>query len=268
MIAELHIQTKLRDGITYLKKTYCTPPFKIADVREDKKDKTLQLMLMSSSPGILDGDEYRMQVDLDAGCSLKLLTQSYQRLFSMKANASQYLEVNMAKQSSFCYLPHPTVPHESSDFTSKSKVFLSDNCSLIWGEVLTCGRKLSGEVFLFSKYHNLTEIYLNGKLIIKESLLIKPAQINVNAIGQLESHTHQASLIYLDETADIKQLKLTLNIFLTTQTQITYGITETQKNGLLIRILGFKGEQLHNCLNKMADIINLTKQTPSLCTVN
>jgi urease accessory protein len=261
MIAELHIETKLRDGITYLKKSYFTPPFKLADVREDKKDNTLQLMLMSSSPGILDGDEYRIKIELDDACSLKLLTQSYQRLFRMKGSASQRLEVCMAKGSSFCYLPHPTVPHESSDFTSKNKIYLTDNCTLIWGEILTCGRKQNGEVFIFSKYHNLTEIYLNNKLIIKENLLIKPSQIDVNAIGQLENYTHQASLIFLNETADVKILKQDINEMLSIQTQITYGITEMPKNGLLVRILGYKGEQLHNCLIKIADMINFKKYT-------
>jgi urease accessory protein len=259
MIAELHIETKLRDGITYLKRSYYTPPFKLADVREDKKDNTLQLMLMSSSPGILDGDEYRIKIDLDEGCSLKLLTQSYQRLFTMKGSATQQLQVSMAQGSSFCYLPHPTVPHEGSDFTSKSKIYLTNNCSLIWGEILTCGRKQNGEVFIFSKYHNLTEIYLNNKLIIKENLMIKPAQINVSAMGQLENYTHQASLVYLNETADTKLLKEHINTFLTQQNDITYGITETPKNGLLIRILGYKGEQLHNCLNQIANVIMQTK---------
>jgi len=256
MIAELHIETKLRDGCTHLKKVYATPPFKIADVREDKRDKTLQLMLMSSSPGILDGDEYRIKVDLDKDCALELQTQSYQRIFNMQNSALQYVSIQMAKGSSFQYLPHPSVPHEDSNFTAKNKICLSDNCSLIWGEVLTCGRKLNGEVFLFSKYHNLTEILLNGKLIIKENLLMLPKQINVNALGQLEGHTHQASLIYLDEKADAKQLKESINAFLTEHTNITYGITEAPKNGIIIRILGQKGEQLHNCLKAIADIIN------------
>ncbi len=259
MIAELHIETKLRDGCTHLKKVYATPPFKIADVREDKRDKTLQLMLMSSSPGILDGDEYRIKVDLDEDCRLDLETQSYQRIFNMQGSALQQIEVHMRKGSSLQYLPHPSVPHENSDFTAKNNIYLSDKCSLIWGEVLTCGRKLNGEVFLFTKYHNLTEIFLNSKLIIKENLLILPKQINVNAIGQLEGYTHQASLIHINENADGKYLKENINTFLTDQTQIAYGITEAPTNGLIVRILGQKAEQLHYCLKAIANIINTKK---------
>lgn len=259
MIASLHIQTKLRADFTVLKEAFCTPPFKIANISEDKKDKTLHLMLMSSSPGILDGDEYNLKIDLDESCMLRLTTQSYQRLFNMKTSASQLLKVTMAKHSSFCYLPHPTVPHENSNFTAKNSIYLTDHCTLIWGEVLTCGRKLNGEAFLFSRYHNLTEIFLNDKLIIKENLLIKPAQINVNAIGQLENYTHQASLIFLDEKADIKNLKQSINEFLNAQLQITFGITETPKNGLLVRILGFKAEQLHQSLITIASLIQSLK---------
>ena len=41
-------------------------------------------MLMSSSPGILDEDKYLMKIEVAEGCALKLHTQSYQRLFTMK----------------------------------------------------------------------------------------------------------------------------------------------------------------------------------------
>lgn len=252
MIAELHIATKLRDGITHLGKTYCMPPFKLADVREDKRDKTLQLMLMSSSPGILDGDEYRIHIELDTDCALDLQTQSYQRIFNMKGSATQHLDVLMQSGSSFSYLPHPSVPHENSSFTTRNKIYLADNCKLIWGEVLTCGRKLNGEVFLFTKYHSITEVFLNNKLIIKENLLMQPASINVHAMGQMEGYTHQASLICLG--FDIA--KEVIKSFLTTQSGIDFGITETPKGGILVRILGQKAEQLHHCLKTIANMVN------------
>jgi urease accessory protein len=252
MIAELNIATKLRDGITYLGKTYCTPPFKLADVREDKRDKTLQLMLMSSSPGILDGDEYRVNIEVNEGCSLDLQTQSYQRIFNMKGSAIQHFDVLMQNEASFSYLPHPSVPHENSSFTTRNKIYLTDNCKLIWGEVLTCGRKLNGEVFLFTKYHSITEVFLNNKLIIKENLLIQPATINVHAMGQMEGYTHQASLICLGfDTA-----KEVIKTFLTTQSDIDFGITEVPKGGILVRILGQKAEQLHQCLKTIANMVN------------
>ena len=75
---------------------------------------------------------------------------------------------------------------------------------------------------------------------------MQPAIINVNAIGQLEGYTHQASLIYLDEEADIKTLSaaVSMNVIIE-QKEISFGITAAPVNGLIVRLLGHKAEQLH-----------------------
>jgi urease accessory protein len=255
MISELHIQTALRGGITYLEKAYSTQPFKVANITEDKNDETLRLMVMSSSPGILDGDEYDWKIKITDGCSLQLHTQSFQRLFTMKKEAYQITEMQMGINSSFCFLPHPIVPHQASSFSSKNKIFLSDGCSLMWGEVFTCGRKLNGEIFKFSKYHNVTEIYLNNKLVIKENLLIDPSKINVNAIGQLEGYTHQATFIYLKEKILVAKLIEEVSQYLSTEEEIIFGMSAAPVNGFIVRLLGFKAEQLHSCLKIIAEKI-------------
>ena len=252
---KLHIKTGFKNSRTYLETGYCTQPFKIANINEDKTKGDLQLMLMSSSPGILDGDNYDIKIELAEQSSLHLHTQSYQRLFTMKNGATQLFEAHLSPQSSFIYLPHPLVPHESSHFTTQNNIYLSSQCTLIWGEVLTCGRKLNGEVFKFTKLHSLTNIYLNSRLMIKENLFLEPQTINLNALGQLEGYSHQASLIYLNELADIAELNKKINHFLSQQKDIIFGISEPPLNGLIIRILGQKAEQLYDCLKIIASVL-------------
>ena len=205
-------------------------------------------MLMSSSPGILDGDEYEMKIEVEQNCSLQLHTQAYQRFFNMKQGATQQMNVHIADDASFCYLPHPSVPHEQSIFTSRNNFYLGNNCQFVFGEILTCGRKLNGELFLFSKYHSITNIYINNKLVIKENLLMQPSLINVHAIGQLEGYTHQASMIYLEEDVDIKQFQQQLIELLSAEKNIEFGITAAPVNGLIIRLLGNGAEQLYGLL--------------------
>ncbi|QIP12758.1 urease accessory protein UreD [Spirosoma aureum] len=252
MKAELHIQTARRETRTYLKQAFFTPPFKVANITEDKRADPLKLMLMSSSPGVLDGDDYQLQIDLAEGCSLELQTQSYQRLFTMKQGASQRMHVQMEKGSSFCFLPHPSVPHEQSSFSATNQIYMTDGCCLIWGEVITCGRKLNGEVFQFSKYHTVTQVFINNKMVIKENVLITPATMNLTAIGQLEGFTHQASLIYLNEKEPVAELRKTIIAYLAQQTGILYGVSAAPVNGLVVRLLGQHGEQLHTCLKTIA----------------
>jgi urease accessory protein len=261
MIAKLNIETIFKNGITCLKQSYCTPPFKIANITEDKNSPLLQLMLMSSSPGILDKDEYEIKIELGESSSLQLHTQSYQRLFNMKRGAKQLIEVYLEKGAFFVFLPHPSVPHENSIFTTTNKFYLNTGCRLIWGEILTCGRKLNGEVFLFSKYHSVTEIFINNKLIIKENLLMQPLLIDPTAIGQLEGFTHQASFIFLDERTNYVDAADTIYEYLSLQPEIVFGITAGMVNGLIIRLLGYKAEQMHDCLKAITKIIEHQTKT-------
>ncbi len=257
MITQLHIQVGERKACSYLKQVYFTTPFKVANITEDKTGHELHLMLMSSSPGILDGDVYDMKIELEKNCSLQLHTQAYQRLFNMQMGASQQMTVHIADGASFVFLPHPSVPHEQSIFTSRNNFYIGSNVHFVYGEVLTCGRKLNGEAFLFSKYHSINQVFIDNKLVIKENLLMQPALINVHAIGQLEGYTHQASLIFLHESAEIKKIQTELLELLSAERNIAYGVTLAPVNGLIVRLLGHGAEQLHKLIIKMNTLIEI-----------
>jgi urease accessory protein len=255
MNARLHIQTAVRNGITYLKQCYYTPPFKVANITEDKQAGPLHLMLMCSSPGVLDGDDYQLKLNIEEEACLHLHTQSYQRLFNMKNGARQNMEVYLHKGAGLVYIPHPAVPHKQAVFTGCNKIYLQGNNRLIWGELLTCGRKLNGEQFDFVKYHSLTEVFMNGRLIIRENWLVQPGITPVHAIGQWEGFTHQASLIVLDKPDIITTHYETINKFLLQQKEISYGISALANGGLIVRVLGYKAEQLFNCQQAMAKLV-------------
>lgn len=256
--AALHLETALRGEKTILKKSFCTPPYKLANITEDPQQKALQLMVMSSSPGVLDGDEYDIKISLAKDCCLVWQTQSYQRLFHMQQGATQWVEVNVAEGATFVYLPHPSVPHKGSIYTARNKVHLQNKSALIWSEIVNCGRKLNGEVFQFSVYHSLTEIYINNKLAVKENLLLQPSCMDLGAIGQLEGYTHQATLIFINEATNIKtltgQLIACVDDWLA-PTDGAFGISALPVNGLVVRIMAYKAELLFDGLNRLASLL-------------
>ena len=255
MNADLHINTFLRNGITCLGDAYVNSPFKLMNITEDKTLNQLHLMVMSSSPGVLDNDAYDIKIKVVDEGVVQLHTQSYQRLFNMQNGATQNMEVTVGKGSSFVFLPHPSVPHEQSIFKSKNMFYLQDDSSLIWGEILTCGRKLNGEVFQFSTYHSTTDIYLNGQLIIKENLFMQPALVDPTLLGQMEGYTHQASMIIIKDKSAVDANKETIYNYLSLLENVSFGVSVTPANGLIVRVLGYKAEQLHNCLKHISTII-------------
>lgn len=84
---------------------------------------------------------------------------------------------------------------------------------------------------------------------------MQPSLINVHAIGQLEGYTHQASMIYLQPNVDCKILQSTIIELLSTEKNIELGISIAPVNGLIIRLLGHGAEQLYNCLQRVAQIL-------------
>lgn len=259
LTANLYIETALRSERTILKKYFCNAPFKIADITEDKNQNKLRIMLMSSSPGILDGDEFTLEIEVADGCCLELQTQSYQRLFQMKRGARQFFNVRMKPGSSFVYIPHPLVPHEKSIFLSKNKIMMDESCSLLWGEIMSCGRNLRGEIFQFSSYQSTTEIFFGEKLVVKENIWVNPAEIDLKAIGQLEGFTHQASLLFIDKVKDIKNKAESVIGLLQQQQYVEFGVSSLPVNGMIVRLLGYKAEQLFDILKNISCLLSQTK---------
>ena len=255
MKATIQLQAVKKNGRTVLQHRFCSAPFKVMDVTEDKKKETLHLMIMSASPGVLDGDRIAIDIDIKAGATLALHTQSYQRLFQMKDGAVQSMTVEMQEGATFCFLPHPLVPHQGSAFQTHHKIFLEPACTISWGEVLTCGRNLHDEKFRYTKMQSITEIFLHRKLVVRENLWIEPAVLPVGGIGGLEGFTHQASYFFIREDMDHQALLSVIEGELQAEQNIEYGYTALPIPGFLLRILGYKAEQLHQCLKTVQSTI-------------
>lgn len=247
MHSELQIHTSERHHSTYLQHCYYTRPFKVADI-SGKYSAALHLTLMSASPGILDGDVYDMQVKVGAGSSLHLYTQSYQRIFQMKLGAKQSFSVHLEAGSSLIYIPHPSVPHKDAVFSSHTVIQMERGSRLLWGEIITCGRKLSGEIFRCRHFQSVTEIHYDGKLVFKDVTLLEPAQIPAGEMGQWEGFTHQGSLYWHDGVTDIEGV----HDLLSAEAGIRGGVSKTAAGALLVRVLGQGGEQLYQLFKKIA----------------
>ncbi|RAJ80283.1 urease accessory protein [Chitinophaga dinghuensis] len=249
----LTITSGFKNQRSYLKDTFFTPPFRVADISEHRSDPAVYLMIMSSSPGMLDGDDYDIDIVVEEGSRLQLQSQSYQRLFNMKHGATQHQKIQLHPGAAFSYVQHPVVPHENAIFKGKNRIDVADNCLLTFGEILTCGRKHSGEVFRYRSFHNITEIFHNGRLLIKDNLLLQPTLVDMAAIGQMEGFTHQATLLHVNTRTGIEEDSVNmLYEMLGEEKEIAIGMSSPSSQVLAVRILGNGGEQLFSCLQRIA----------------
>lgn len=270
MICKLNIVAGFKDKRSYLKDTFFTRPFRVADVGQYKTDLDLYLMVMSSSPGLLDDDQYDFSINVESGGRLQLHSQAYQRLFNMQRGASQQLVINLEPGSTFSYVPHPMVPHRNAKFKNHTTVHLQEDCELLLSEIITCGRKHSGEIFQFTYLQNLVEIYHKKKLLLKDNVWLCPQQTPLDAIGQLEGYSHQGTLVYLlTRTEPASACIDGLYHLLENEKDIAFGISELEGNGFVLRMLGNGGEQLFNFFKQIQEKLwpaesNTSQQAPPL----
>ncbi|NLA63888.1 MAG: urease accessory protein UreD [Bacteroidales bacterium] len=240
------LRTGLREQ-TILKDVYFTTPFNLVEVRENKKNPLLEMMVMSSSPGLLNDDFYDITIEVIDDTSLNLQTQSYQRIHVSETGTNQNMRVWVGENAYFSFAPHPTVPHKGARYKAKNTIHIKDSSTLLWSEILTCGRKYMAqeEQFLFKKHHAITEIYQEDRLIYKDNLYIVPEEINLKEFGQYEGYTHQGSLFFIIPDVDVTERMEEISNRLSEEEGISYGISKVLDNAYVLRVLGNEGEQLY-----------------------
>jgi urease accessory protein len=75
-------------------------------------------------------------------------------------------------------------------------------------------------------------------------------------MGQWEGHTHQATFTIIHPGINIKFCMQAISQMLEKEKDIMYGLSNPVPNGIIVRILGFKGEQLYKCFGEIAHLFN------------
>ena len=256
MDSSLVIKIEQRNGNSFLRDAYVTPPFRIVPVGQYKKDKAAYLMIMSSSPGLLDNDLHDIRINMDADTVLQLQTQAYQRLYNMKSGAAQHTTLRMAAGSSFSYVPHPVVPQTEARFQSVNKIYMEDGCQVLWSDIVTCGRKMSGEEFKYHSFQTRTEVYLNQKMVVKDNVLLSPKVMPVSGMGMFEGYTHQGSMLfYSAKNIDVNTYIDRIYENYQSAKGIVFGISALKENGFMIRVLGNGAEQLYKIFKEIENVL-------------
>lgn len=257
MTSQLHITATYNGTKTILDNVFFTSPYKVADVTLNKSKSTLELMIMSSSPGIMDGDEHHTKIELNENSKVIIKSQAYQRLFPMQTGANYFTEIHLNHHSDLQYIQKPIVPQANSIYNQHQKIYCKANSKLILGEIITCGRKLNGEQFSFSKFHSVTDIYIDETLALKENVLIEPVKIACSSFGELEEFSHQSTLFCFLPNADAKLIRQQLLELSSFKPNMCIGFTWPQENLLVIRNLCHQAEEAYNLQNEIAEILSL-----------
>ena len=213
----------------------------------------LEMMIMCSSPGVMDDDSLSVKIHCKEGASMKLFTQSYGKLHPMTKGARQSTQVKTEPRSLLCYIPQPVTPFKNSLFHASAEIKTDETSHLIWGDIISGGRIHSGERFEFTKIHNQTKLYINNELIFYDNQLLEPLTQPIEGVLFFEGYSHQGTLLLVSREAG--KFKNELDEMLKEQfVDMQYGFTQCHKNALVIKMLGNSGEAVHSLMSHLGNM--------------
>jgi urease accessory protein len=155
------------------------PPSHGLDVKSPRLIHTI--FLLTYGGGIVAGDTIDLDVRLESGTRLVLLTQGSTKIFKTpdpSLVSRQHMTVHLRHDAALVYLPDPVQPFAHTAFSQSQKYYLSnEQGSLCVCDWVTSGRSARGENWDIHEYKSRNEVWTlddTGKkrLLLRDNLIL------------------------------------------------------------------------------------------------
>ena len=214
------------------------------------------LFILSPSGGILQGDRYRMDVELKNNAISHLTTQGATRIYKMDSNyATHMVTINLKNNSYLEFIPEQIIPYVDSRFYQKTELNIDDSSTVVYSETIVPGRIAMGEMFDFDVCYLKTEGSVGKKIQFRDSSLLIPNEQKTNSITMFDDKTILTS-VYLMTKKPVEKINVQINELFSQLDEISGSSSMMPKNsGLSVRILGNSSEDQKITLYEILKII-------------
>lgn len=146
------------------------------------------MYIMSPSGGILQGDTYRIEIELEKGAQAHFTTQGATRVYRMeKGFAVQSVSICAGEGAYVEYMPDQIIPYAGSRFYQKTSLRTHPEATVVYSEVITPGRTAMGESFQYDVcYLKVDARDHRGLLRFSDAAVLEPKKRDVREFGVLD----------------------------------------------------------------------------------
>ncbi|HWY36609.1 MAG TPA: urease accessory protein UreD, partial [Nitrosopumilaceae archaeon] len=244
------------DSKTYIKSLLSKAPFLIqkAMYPDTNYPNFAHIYMMSSSGGILQGDEQKIDVVMGTNSAARITTQSATKIYKMDGGyASQYINIHNQEGSYLEFIPHQIIPFKSSRFYQEVNLEVEDNAILIYSEIISAGRIASGEKFDFDLCFLRTSAHRNGRLLFTDVM-----SLNQKDKSNLESvfggKTIFSTVYIIGNSIQIESIVDKINLATKSNSLLASCSSLPYDSGIIVRMLA----------DSVSEIISLTESISSI----
>ncbi len=201
--------------------------------------------LITTSGCLLQGDRLALDVSLGAQAQAHVTTQAATKIHAMDANyAAQTQSFTLADGAYLEYLPDPVIPHRRSRFISDTRMAVAPTATLLYAEVLHCGRKHHHreESFGFTVYDaRIAATRPDGTELFTERLLIEPARRDPRDTGVMGPFDVLGNAVLLTPAECAERVLAALPAGVDMAAGLAFGACRLPNNaGVIYKVLGIE----------------------------
>jgi urease accessory protein len=132
--------------------------------------------------GLLCGDDIRLKVHAGEETTCLLSTQSSTKIYRSRIGdaSSQFLYARIDAGALCVITPDPITCFAGAAYEQRQQYHLDESGSLVLVDWLTSGRRARGERWAFARYASRNEIFVAGRCVFRDALLLDPADGPLN----------------------------------------------------------------------------------------
>jgi len=203
------------------------------------------LYLLNATAGILEGDQLEISLRLEKGTHAVVTTPAATRVHpTPSGEARQRTTLSVGPGATLEYLAEPVLPYAGAAFHQETEIFLDDQATLFYADLLGPGRLARGELFAYRRYENQLRIADPEGILVQERFRLAPSERPLEEIGVMEGFSHLGTLsLFCPEPAR----KVLLDAFRSVdRADLFWGATLLSRGGLAVRALAHDTPTLHD----------------------
>jgi urease accessory protein len=169
------LRCSLVNGATAVCEVQAASPLKLLCLR--RRSECAWIFASTYGGGLVAGDHIRLDAAFDPATRCFLGTQASTKIYrsTRERISRQSLHATLGADSLCVAAPDPIVCFAHARFQQRQRFDLDPSASLLLIDWLTSGRHANGERWAFDRYDSGIDVRIGGKLLVRETLLLDPA---------------------------------------------------------------------------------------------
>lgn len=206
--------------------------------------------MITTGGGYVAGEHYHQQVKVEDNAHAILTTQAPTYIYVCPNDeiTKQKNDFTLGKDAVLEFYQDETIPYKGSNFRQNTTIEMAKGAKLILTDGLSSGWSPDGKPFQYGSVGLKTTVNYDGRLVYNDFMLVDPHSDPMQEIGYFEGKENFNSVVIIDENVDAKmvdQLRAHLDDY---ETDVHYGISLLEEDGLVLRLLSDSAYENHKLM--------------------